>query len=194
MGKIIFISEEAYRDLFGEAAVSNAFWTNGEYSSDDMKEELSKVKGFEAFDSTSSTRKRFMDSTASLQSITFLLILAAGMMAYFVLLNLINMYLNQKKKELTIMRVNGFTTKEVIRYIAGESVLTTCLGIVMGLLVGSLLGYLIIRALEQVQFCMVRDIDFTAWLYSALLTGVFALIINVIALRKVKHLKLSDIA
>ena len=92
------------------------------------------------------------------------------------------------------MRVNGFTTKEVIRYIAGESVLTTCLGIVMGLLVGSLLGYLIIRALEQVQFCMVRDIDFTAWLYSALLTGVFALIINVIALRKVKHLKLSDIA
>ena len=194
MGKIIFISKEAYKNLFGEAAVSNAFWTKGEYSSDDMKEELSKVKGFEGFDSTSSTRKRFMDSTASLQSITFLLILAAGMMAYFVLLNLINMYLNQKKKELTIMRVNGFTTKEVIRYIAGESVLTTCLGIVMGLLVGSLLGYLIIRALEQVQFCMVRDIDFTAWLYSALLTGVFALIINVIALRKVKHLKLSDIA
>ena len=194
LGKIMFISKEAYMELFGEAAVSNAFLTNGDYPQEELRSQLSEIKGFESFESTESTKTRFIDSTAPLQSINMLLILAAGMMAYFVLLNLINMYLNQKKKELTIMRVNGFTTKEVIRYIAGESILTTCMGIVIGLLIGSGLAYLILRSLEQVQFGMVREINLGAWLYSALLTGVFSLIINVIALRKVKHLKLSDIA
>ena len=194
LGKIMILSKEAYENLFDEAVTENAFWTVGDYSEEELQKALPSIKGFESIASTKQTRNRFTESTASLQAITFLLILAAGMMAYFVLLNLINMYLNQKKKELTIMRVNGFTTKEVIRYVGGESVLTTCLGIIVGLVLGSVLGYLIIRFLEQVQFGMIRHVSFSACLYSALLTGLFSLIINLIALRKVKHLKLSDIA
>lgn len=194
MGKIMFMSNDAYRDLFDQEAVGNAFWTTGDFPEDILQDSLANVKGFEALESTAAIQERFVESTASLQAITFLLILAAGMMAYFVLLNLINMYLNQKKKELTIMRVNGFTTKEVIRYVAGESLLTTCLGIILGLALGSALGYSIVRFLEQVQFGLVRHVNYPAWIYSAILTALFALIINVIALRKVKHLKLSDIA
>ena len=194
LGKIIVVSKDAYKDIFGEDAVDNTFLTKGDYSEDILQSDLSGIKGFEAFESTEREKARHMDSTASIQSITFLLILAAGMMAYFVLLNLINMYLNQKKTELTIMRVNGFTTKEVIRYVAGESFLTTCLGIIMGLLLGSVLGYFIVRFLEQVQFGLVRHVNYPAWLYAAVLTALFALVINSIALRKVKHLKLGDIS
>jgi len=193
-GKIMFMSREAYEGVFGEPAVGNAFWAVGDYSEDALQNELTSVRGLESITSTGKTRERFIESTASLQAITFLLILAAGLMAYFVLLNLINMYLNQKKKELTIMRVNGFTTKEVIRYVAGESVLTTLLGIILGLGVGSLIAYSIVRFLESAQFGLIRHVSYSAWIYSALLTAVFALIINAIALRKVKHLKLSDIA
>ncbi len=194
LGKSMIISREAYRALFGTDAAFNAFWTRGAYEEEALRCEISQIQGFESVENTADTRSRYMESTASLQSITFLLIQAAGMMAFFVLLNLINMHLNQKKKELTIMRVNGFTTKDVIRYVAGEGVLTTCLGIVLGLLLGSALGYSIVRLLEQVQFGLVRSINLPAWIYAALLTGAFALVIHVIALRKVKQLKLTDIA
>ncbi len=193
-GKIIIISKEAYTNLFEEDVTCNAFWAKGNYSEDELEDKLSKINGLEEITRTEGIRERFLESTAALQSITFLLILAAGMMAYFVLLNLINMYLNQKKNELTIMRVNGFTTKEVIRYVAGENVLTTIFGIILGLLVGSLLAYLIVSFLESAQFGLIKDVDLKAWIYSSVLTGIFALVINIIALRRVKHLKLSDIA
>ena len=193
-GKVIVISKEEYANLFGEEVECNAFLTKGDYSEETLQDDLSEIKGFESVTSTESERERYADSTASLQSITLLLILAAGMMAYFVLLNLINMYLNQKKTELTIMRVNGFTTKEVIRYVGGESLLTTILGIILGLIIGAILGYSIVRFLEQAQFGLVTHVNYPAFIYSALMTGLFALIINYIALRKIKHLKLSDIA
>ena len=126
--------------------------------------------------------------------ITAMMIVTAAMMAYFVLLNLVNMYLNKKKKELTIMRVNGFTTNEVIRYVAGESIVTTVLGIILGLALGSVLGYLIIRFVEQTQLGLIRNVDFKAWLISALLTAAFSAAINAFSLRKIKDLKLRDIA
>jgi len=113
-------------------------------------------------------------------------------MAFFVLMNLINMYLNRKKRELVVMRINGFTTKEVLRYVSMENVVTTIAGIILGLLLGTLLGNIITRTLEQDTLIFFHGISFSSWLFSAALTAVFAIVINSIALRKVKHLKLND--
>ena len=122
------------------------------------------------------------------------LILAAGIMAYFILLNLANMYINQKKRELTIMRVNGYTTRETIAYVAREAVITTALGIILGVALGSVFGYAILSFVEQRQAGFVLTPDPTAWLLSAWITAVYSFIIYAVALRKVKHLKLTDIA
>ena len=102
------------------------------------------------------------------------------------------MYLNRKKRELVVMRINGFTTKEVLRYVSMESIITTIAGIILGLLLGSLLGNIIIRILEQGTLLFFHGISFSSWLYSAAITAVFSIVINSIALRKVKHLKLND--
>ena len=187
----MIISRESYEKLFGEACTNNAFWIRNE-SGKEPQQLISSVKGFEAVISKENTRQRYLKQLSVLGMITAMLIVAAGMMAFFVLLNLINMYLNNKKRELTVMRINGFTVKEVIRYVAGESVVTTVLGIILGLLAGSGFGYLIVRFIEQSQIGLVRSIDLKGWLLSSLLTGVFAVGINTIALRKVKYLKLSD--
>ena len=57
------------------------------------------------------------------------------------LLNLTYTYILQKKRELIPMRVNGFTVKEVKRYVTRETVITTALGIVLGTALGAGIAY-----------------------------------------------------
>ncbi len=197
-GKIMLISKEAYRDLFGEENVDNMFVVRREDGSEAGEEKLlsviSDIPGFESNTTSELIRQRFYTLTSVLTMITNAMTGTAAMMAFFVLLNLINMYLTQKTKELTVMRINGFTTREVKRYVSRESVVTTILGIILGIIVGSGFSYVICRFVEQSQIGLVRTPDLPGWAYSALFTAFFSTVMNVIALRKIKHLNLRDAA
>ena len=92
-------------------------------------------------------------------------IFMAAVMAGVVLPNLTNTYILQKKRELTIMRINGFSVREVIGYVTRETAF--------------------------VQYN--RRVSLPAWAFGAVITALFTIIINAIVLRRVKHLKLTDI-
>ena len=98
-----------------------------------------------------------------------------------------------KKKELTIMRINGFSTPECIRYAATELVISTIIGILLGIVLGRVLSYLAIRMIEQSYLQMVRTIDWRSVIFSSLITACFSLIVNSLSLHKIRHLKLSDV-
>ncbi|MBR3242884.1 MAG: FtsX-like permease family protein [Parasporobacterium sp.] len=195
IGRNIYLSPEGYQELFGKEPVLNTFFfrSGGNMDVEQIEEELEKVKGIGEIFFTSETFKTYRILTSALTSVTLILIVAAGLMAAFILLNLINMYLSQKKRELTIMRINGFTSKEVIRYVSLESIVTTGLGILLGLLAGGVLGDAILGFLEQPQGCFNHSISLIAILLSTAITILFSVVINAIGLRKVKNLKLTDI-
>ena len=79
-------------------------------------------------------------------------------------------YILKKSRELTIMRINGFTVKESVRYAAWD------------------------LFLEQPFLQYVRTPDVRSFIYGALITAAFSYLINASALRRVKHLKLSDLS
>lgn len=191
-GKEIFATFEGYKKIFGKDIEPNQYWTNTDLTEGEMESLVSQVKGYKSIKTTESIRKLYEDSMSALSIVTVVMGIAAAMMAYFVLLNLTNMYLNRKKKELVVMRINGFTVKEVIRYVAMESIFTTLGGILMGLVFGSILGDWIVRSIEQPQICFFHQIDFPGWIWSAIITLIYAVGINFLALRKVPNYKLYD--
>ena len=128
-----------------------------------------------------------------INSVVALFIAMAAVMAGVVLLNLTNSHLLEKKRELTVMRVNGFTVQETIGYVLRESAVTTALGVVLGVAAGAGMAYRIVRSLEQSYMQFDRGVCLTAWGLGALITLAFAVAVNVIALRKVKDLKLTDV-
>ena len=85
------------------------------------------------------------------------------------------------------MRINGFTTKETIRYASLESYGTT-LGIAVGWLIGSAAR----SGLDQpfIQFC--RDPHWVSFAASALITILISGTIHWFSFRKIRDLKLSD--
>ena len=194
IGRTMLMSRNTYEDAFGRTAVSNAFLVKlGESGREAAEEAVRGVKGFDDIVSADSDRKIFESATSVINGVVALLIVLAALMAGVVLMNLTNMYMLQKKQELTIMRINGFTVREGIRYVLRETVVTTALGILGGFGLGSLTAYRIIRALEQAYTKFERGISLPAWLTGAAITLVFAVLVNRAALRKIRTLSLTDI-
>ena len=195
VGRPMFMSPACFERTFGESAVPNAFFVRpGGADAEALEAALHAVKGFSGITPADAGRATFEASTGVINTLVALFVFMAAVMAGVVLMNLTNIYVLQKKRELTIMRVNGFTVKEVVNYMLRETLLTTALGILLGLAVGSGIAYRICRTLDQPFLQLVRDPSIPAWLVGAALTLVFTALVNVAALRPVKNLKLTDVS
>ena len=194
IGRTMVMSAAYYRELFGSDSLPNAYYIRLNGADDEaLLERLREIEGFDSYTRSDADKSLFASSSALVTAVVALFIFMAAVMAGVVLTNLTNTYILQKNTELTIMRINGFTVREVIAYVARETVFTTVLGILFGLAAGSALAYNIIRSMESAFIQYDRSLSPVAWVYGVLITGVFAIVINVLALRKVRHLKLTDI-
>lgn len=195
IGRPMVMSSAYYAALFGSEPLPNAclIRLNGA-DEETLVKNLKQAAGFISYTPVSEDRVMFDSATSVINAIVILFIFMAAVMAGVVLTNLTNIYIMQKKRELTIMRINGFTVKEAIGYCTRETVLTTITGIVLGIALGAGIAYRIVRSMEQAFIRFDRSVSFQAWLFGALITALFAIVINVIVLRKVKNLKLTDLA
>jgi ABC-type antimicrobial peptide transport system permease subunit len=194
MNSIVIMSGKCFENTFGRTPAANAFLVrlNGA-DAGALDKTLRSVDGYDSYKASDSFRELFRSATSVMNAVVLLFIFMAGVMAGVVVMNLTNIYVMQKKRELTVMRVNGFTTKETIGYVLRETVFTTAVGILLGIALGAGLGYAIVRALEQPFVQFDRSVSVLSWLWAAGITVVFAAVINTIVLRKIKHLKLTDL-
>lgn len=195
IGRSTYMSKGCFRKLFGKDAEPNAYLVRLDGAPlDPLLRTLETVKGYESYRSSDDFKAMFEAATSVMNMVVLLFIFMSAIMAGVVLMNLTNIYIMQKMRELTIMRINGFTTKEVIGYCARETVVTTAVGIVFGIVLGAGIGYKIVLSLEQSFVQFDRRVSVLACLIGVLMTAAFAVIVNVIALRKVKKLKLTDLS
>ena len=193
IGRVMVMSRDYYRQQFGDDCIDNEFYIRLYGANDDrLLEDLLKIDGYENYTRSDSEKSLFASTSTLVTAIVALFIFMAAVMAGVVLTNLTNTYILQKKRELTIMRINGFTVKEVITYVTREMVVTTILGVLFGIVMGAVVSYRITRAIETAFVQYDRSICLPAWAFGAVITVFFTVIINVIVLRKVKNLKLTD--
>ena len=139
-------------------------------------------------------RSTFKSSSSVIDAIVALLTFMAGLLAGVVLLNLTNLFFTQKKREMTIMRINGFSEKETVAYLLREIIPTTAAGIVIGVGAGAFMGYYILRSMEQSFVQFDRSVSLIAWGLGAGIAIIFSAIVDWIVLRRIKRLKLTDAA
>ena len=192
-GRYMIMSTENFKKYFDADPVFNAFFViyNGADGAA-LREQIGQVEGVKSQDVIEQTVATYKSYASVLTFIAILFIIIAGTMAYFILLNLVSMYINQKKRELTTMRINGFTVSEVKRYVSLEFIISTVLGIIIGCFTGSALDYRVIKLIEGVNLHFICGIQLLPWLYAAIITGIFAAGICMLAFRKIKYLKLVD--
>ena len=159
----------------------------------DLEDKVDDIAGFRQLRDAASDRERLDKLSSVLNAMIFMLLGLAGVMAYFIVMNLSVTYIQQKTRELTIMRINGFTVRECVSYVSWDLVITTMTGILLGLVAGHFLGQMVLPVAEGPYMKFVHEPDIRTYLYAALITAGFSLLVSSAALRRVKYLKLSDI-
>ncbi|MBE5843577.1 MAG: FtsX-like permease family protein [Butyrivibrio sp.] len=194
IGRYVVLTKSYYESVMNDTYNYNAFFVNADDQSliDNMLLDLEETSGYESYSPSSELVDTFRNLMVVLNMIVVLLTVLSGVMALFVLLNLANMYLLSKKAELVIMRINGFTVKETIRYAIREVIFTTFWGIILGIIFGCLMVYSILRNMEAVHLMFVREPNIVACVLGAVITAAFTAGIYAISMRKVQALSFSD--
>ena len=191
---LLFFTPSGYACALGAEAAPNCFLVRLEdMTLSQLEAKLDGVEGLRGVDDATADRARLERLSSVLNAAIFLLLGLAGVMAYFIVMNLSVTYIHQKTTELTIMRINGFTVRECVVYVSWDLIITTFLGILLGLMLGHYLGTRLLPVTEGPYMQFVHEPDLRTYLYSALITAGFSAAISSTALRRVKNLKLSDI-
>ncbi len=195
VGRIMVTSPEGYRATFGEDPVYNCYYVKGNGADiAKIESDLLSVTEDVSFAEAKEFASKFEAVSFLYNIIVYLSTGIAILMSFMILTNLANIFLNRKKTELTVMRINGFSIKQTRGYLAKETVVTTVIGIVLGVLLGAVGAPVIIRMVEQPDLQFIRSFHPVAWIAAVVLVGLFSIIINSLVFRKVRNLNLRDVA
>ncbi|MBQ6478667.1 MAG: FtsX-like permease family protein [Erysipelotrichaceae bacterium] len=192
-GRLVLSSKEAYRQIFHEDAENNCYFVRLNQNNFKTVQHLLSDISHISIEKADSYKQRFMTATNLFNIIIILMTLMSIVMSFMILTNLANIYITRKKKELIVMRINGFSIKETIRYLAKETILTTLLGDVLALIMGFCFGIVAIRLLEQPDVQFIRTFNLKAWAIAIVLESLFSIIINSTVFRKVKKLNFREV-
>jgi putative ABC transport system permease protein len=189
------VCSKAYAEesLGVKLAANTLFLKENPKDADALRQELSGTEGFISLASAKKEEALFNGLSFMMNLVILMLGILAVLIACFILLNLVSTYVNEKKNELTIMRINGYTTGETIRYASMECYGITALGILLGLVAGYAFCSFLIRLIEQLSMGFVQEPIWISFAASAVITALISGTIHFFSFRKIRKLKLSDI-
>ena len=153
---------------------------------------LLEVDGVAGLTQMSSMRSSLDDTIASINYVVYVIILCAGMLAFVVLYNLMNINITERTKEIATIKVLGFFEREVEAYVYRESNVLTVIGMLLGLVGGIFLHMFIMRTVEVDMVMFGRDIKPLSFVLSAVLTVVFSLLVNLGMKRKLRNISMVE--
>ena len=109
------------------------------------------------------------DSLSVLNYVVGILILSAAVLAFVVMLNLTNINITERMRELATLKVLGFYDPEVYAYVNRESVVLTLIGTLFGLAGGIVLHSFIIRTVEVDAVMFGREVSVMSFVYAVAL-------------------------
>ncbi len=181
----VYMSKELYKELFGEEPEYNimAFkeregnvLTN-KTEQERFSAELLATNAVLSVNFKDGLVKTMSTMLNALNSVVGVLIISAGALAFVVLYNLININITERIREIATLKVMGFYDLEVDNYIFRETLILTLMGIAAGLFGGTFLSQFIIQTAEIDLVMFGREISGMSYLFSALITLVFSVIV-----------------
>ncbi|MGN0711621.1 MAG: FtsX-like permease family protein [Anaerovoracaceae bacterium] len=191
----IVMSRDAYAEVFGSEAVPNAFLVDsGDLTVTEIKQALSPIKAVRMVkDDYQAAFDVFNNFSNIAGAVVAVYLVLSVMMAIIVLFDLYTVFIDEKKKELIILMINGFSISDARQYIYRDTTVLTIVGIVLGVIFGVIMGNVTIMTLEADMAYFVKGIDWTACAIGAGASGLLAVVLCSLALRKISGFKLADI-
>lgn len=193
----VYITAAYYETVFGKAMLYNGFMGNlkdglTDETMDAMSTQLLSDSRMYTVRTIGSIYASVWDSLSILNYVVLVLILGSGMLTFVVMLNLTNINIGERMRELATLRVLGFYDKEMYDYIFRENNALSVIGAFVGLLFGKIMHLFVIRTCEVDMVMFVRSAKPLSYVYAFALTIVFSLIVNLLMRPKVRAIDMVE--
>lgn len=187
----LFMSKEYYEDIFNETVRFDQLAVIPEETEafiDDF-EDREGVKSITDFESMKDMFKTMIDA---LDIIVVVILIASGSLAFVVLVNLTEVNISERVREIATLKVLGFNDKEVNSYIFKEIFLLTIIGSLIGLPLAKLeLGY--VMSIIDMEITMFgNDIELLSYVYGFMITMVFAILVALFMRKSLKNVQMVE--
>ena len=192
----MYLTPKLYTQIYEKEIQYNIFIANLEEISEEDETDISnnlkendKISGAVYI---RNLNKDFKSSLSGLESIVFLFIGCASLLAFIVLINLNNINIEERRRELATFKLLGFFKKELEHYIFRENIILTIIGAVLGVALGlSVLG-LIIQSAEVETIMIPVEFDVKYFIISFAITLGFTLITNMMMKKKIRKIDMIE--
>ena len=196
MTHYLYMTPGLYQSLFGKNVEYNEYFLMMPDTDDDTQmkvgNSLLQLPAAGGVFYTSYFRNLLSNVLVSLNIVVWVLIIAAGALAFVVLYNLNSININERRRELATIKVLGFFNNEMAAYVYRENIVLTIIGIIFGTVFGIILHHYVIITVEIDLVMFGRNIDPSSFLYSILLTFIFSAIVNFVMYFRLKKINMVE--
>ncbi|PKM62861.1 MAG: hypothetical protein CVU97_03085 [Firmicutes bacterium HGW-Firmicutes-21] len=181
----IYLTHEVFEEKFGKRFLPNSalISTISDTDKNALAESLLSHPEVNSITMSEYLEENFSKMTDALNYVVLVLIASSATLVCVVLFSLNTINFEERKRELATIKVLGFFDRELAAYMYRENAVLTIIGTVFGLGLGVLLQRYIITTMEVDLVMFSREIFFASYLYSAVLTIAFAVVVNLIMLK-----------
>lgn len=188
-GHYIYMSSEYYNEVFKGSLSDNAFLIKLNNATSEAEQALgSKLIATGCVSSAkyySTVAEDFTNNVSTLNSVVYMIIGFAGLLAFVVIYNLTNINIIERIREIATIKVLGFYNSESFGYVFRENVFITILGSAVGLVFGIFLHKFIMTSIEMESVTFGSYISPLSYLYAFALTLAFSLLVSLLTAGKI---------
>ena len=193
----IYISSDTYRDGFGkEPDIKAAYIGFKDGTEEDVIRNASAdAAGYEytaAAQTNIDVRENVNKMMKSLNSIVYVVILSAALLAFIVLYNLTNINITERIREIATIKVLGFYQLEVSQYVFRENLFLTAVAAIVGIPMGDwLLKFVIDNIVLSMIYFEPRHGPYDIPI-SVALTFLFAFLVNIAMQKRLRNVSMTE--
>lgn len=176
----LYLSEDTMESFYGGNLEKKTVYVNLKDDADPhaLAATIMELEETASVDVNQDTVERVGSMMESLDIIVVIVIICAAGLAFIVLYNLTNINITERIREIATIKVLGFFKRETESYVFRENLLLTVLGMFPGLVLGKFLHAFVMSQIQIDLIAFDTRVAPVSYLYSAILTVVFAWLVN----------------
>ena len=193
----LYMTPETYREGFGKEPDKKAAFINFEDGTEEevIRSASANAAGYEYTAATQTNldvRENVSRMMKSLNSIVYVVILSAALLAFIVLYNLTNINITERLREIATIKVLGFYQLEVSQYVFRENLFLTAVAAIVGIPMGDwLLRFVIDNIVLSMIYFEARHGPYDIPI-AVVLTFVFAFFVNLAMQKRLRDVSMTE--
>jgi len=187
----LFISEDMYEDTFNETVVYDtiAVTATDSAAAIDKYEDRQGVANISDFTAMKAT---FDNMFGSLDIIIVVITLVAGSLSLVVIMNLTEVNISERIREIATLKVLGFKNGEVNSYIFKEVFILALIGMIVGLPFGKLELIFVMDIIDMEMVMFPTIVQPTSYIYAAIITMVFTVFVILLMRKTLRNVEMVE--